>query len=227
MDIEGVGDKLLEQLVETGVVTDPSDLYRLDLDTLVALPRMGRKSGENVLAAIEHSKQTTLARFIYALGIREVGEATAGNLAGHFGDLAPLMAADQALLESVDDVGPIVARNIVAYFADPMHREMIDRLQSAGIVWEVVEVPEVGSRPLEGETWVLTGSLERLTRDQAKAHLVGLGAKVAGSVSRKTTQVVAGPGAGSKLEKAETLGIPVMDEAEFIERLGAHGVVVG
>jgi len=224
MDIEGVGDKLLEQLVEAELVKDPSDLYRLDLETLIALERMGQKSGENVLAAIDHSRQTTLSRFIYALGIREVGEATASNLAGYFGDLGPLMAADQEALEAVEDVGPIVARNIVAYFADPLHREMIERLLAAGVVWEVVEVPEVGSQPLEGETWVLTGTLERLTRDKAKAHLVGLGAKVAGSVSKKTTQVVAGPGAGSKLEKAETLGVPVMDEATFIERLKSLGV---
>jgi DNA ligase (NAD+) len=224
MDIEGVGDKLLEQLVEAELVKDPSDLYRLDLETLIALERMGQKSGENVLAAIDHSRQTTLSRFIYALGIREVGEATASNLAGYFGDLGPLMAADQEALEAVEDVGPIVARNIVAYCADPLHREMIERLVAAGVVWEVVEVPEVGSQPLEGETWVLTGTLERLTRDKAKAHLVGLGAKVAGSVSKKTTQVVAGPGAGSKLEKAETLGVPVMDEATFIERLKSLGV---
>ncbi|TNF81112.1 MAG: NAD-dependent DNA ligase LigA, partial [Gammaproteobacteria bacterium] len=226
MDIEGVGDKLLEQLVEAELVKDPSDLYRLDLDTLVGLERMGQKSGENVLVAIDHSRRTTLSRFIYALGIREVGEATASNLAGHFGDLGPLMAADQEALEAVDDVGPIVARNIVAYFADPLHTEMIERLLAAGIVWEVVEVPEAGSQPLEGETWVLTGTLERLTRDKAKAHLVGLGAKVAGSVSKKTTQVVAGPGAGSKLEKAETLGVPVMDEEAFVARLDSLGVSI-
>ena len=226
MDIEGVGDKLLEQLVEAELVKDPSDLYKLDLETLVALERMGQKSGENVLAAIDHSRQTTLSRFIYALGIREVGEATASNLAGHFGDLPPLMAAEQEALEAVDDVGPIVARNIVAYFADSLHQEMISRLVSAGISWEVVEVPEAGTQPLDGQTWVLTGTLERLTRDKAKAHLVGLGAKVAGSVSKKTTQVVAGPGAGSKLEKAETLGVPVMDEAEFVERLAALGVPI-
>jgi len=224
MDIEGLGDKLLEQMVEAELVTDPSDIYRLDLQTLMALPRVGQKSGENVLAAIEHSKRTTLARFIYALGIREVGEATASNLAGHFGDLEPLMKADQDSLEAVADVGPIVARNIVAYFADPLHVEMIQRLLEAGVVWEVVEVPTSDSLPLEGQTWVLTGTLERLTREQAKAHLIGLGAKVAGSVSKKTTQVVAGPGAGSKLEKAETLDIPVMDEEAFIAALEAHDV---
>lgn len=224
MDIEGVGDKLLEQLVEAGLVTDPSDLYRLELDALAALPRMGQKSSENVLAAIEHSSQTTLARFIYALGIREVGEATAGNLAGYFGDLDPLMAAEREALEAVDDVGPIVAQNIVAYFSDPAHVEMIERLKQAGIRWEVVEVPPRGSLPLEGQTWVLTGTLEQLTRENAKAHLLSLGAKVAGSVSKKTTQVVAGPGAGSKLEKAEVLGLPVMDEAGLLELLEAHGV---
>ncbi len=226
MDIEGVGDKLLEQLVEAGLVTDPSDLYRLDLDTLVTLPRMGLKSGENVLTAINHSKQTTLARFIYALGIREVGEATAANLAGHFGDLEPLLAADTDLLETVSDVGPVVARNIADYFSDPLHLQMISRLREVGVQWEVVDVPTVGSRPLEGQTWVLTGTLEKLTRDRARAHLVSLGAKVAGSVSKKTSQVVAGPGAGSKLEKAETLSVPVMDEAGLLQLLEVHGVSI-
>ncbi|MEM8766786.1 MAG: NAD-dependent DNA ligase LigA [Pseudomonadota bacterium] len=225
MDIEGLGDKLIEQLVELKLISDAADLYGLELDTLAELPRMGRKSSENVLAAIEASKHTTLVRFIYALGIREVGEATALNLAGHFGDLKPLMEADAQALEAVDDVGPIVARNIVRYFADPLHREMIERLVGSGIGWEVLEVAAPETLPLAGQTWVLTGTLERMTRDQAKAHLVGLGAKVAGSVSKKTSQVVAGPGAGSKLAKAESLEIPVMDENDLLKFLESHDVV--
>lgn len=224
MDIEGLGDKLVEQLVDGGLITDAADLYGLDLDTLAALPRMGEKSGRKVLEALEHSKQTTLSRFIYALGIREVGEATAAALASHFGDLPALMNADQAALEAVEDVGPVVARSIVSYFEDPAHRQMITRLQKAGVSWEVVSVPKAGEQPLAGQTWVLTGTLERMTRDEAKAHLVALGAKVAGSVSGKTTQVVAGPGAGSKLTRAESLGVPVMDEAALLELLEAHGV---
>jgi len=141
-------------------------------------------------------------------------------------DPEDLESAMQEALEAVDDVGPVVARNIVSYFMDPLHLEMIQRLQAAGLAWEVVEKAEPASQPLAGQTWVLTGTLERLTRDRAKAHLLGLGAKVAGSVSKKTTQVVAGPAAGSKLEKAETLAIPVMDETELLEVLEANGVTI-
>jgi DNA ligase (NAD+) len=223
MDIEGLGDKLLEQLVERDLVTDPADLYGLDLETLAQLPRMGQKSSENVLAALDHSRNTTFARFIYALGIREVGEATAANLATHFGDLGALMAADQEALEAVDDVGPIVAGQIVRYFEDPAHREMIERLLAAGIHWQVMEPASAGTGPLDGQTWVLTGTLESLTRDQAKARLMSLGAKVTGSVSKKTDRLVAGPGAGSKLTKAQTLGIPVLDEAGLLALLSEHG----
>ena len=222
MDIEGVGDKLLEQLVELELVSTPADLYGLDLETLSALPRMGVKSAENVLNAIEHSKKTTLARFIYALGIREVGEATALNLAAHFGNLDPLLEASDTELEVVEEVGPIVAHCIASYFGDAGHRQMIGRLRSLGVSWEPVET-EVRSLPLSGQTWVLTGTLEHLNRDTAKGLLVGLGAKVASSVSAKTTQVVAGPGAGSKLVKAESLEIPVMDEAALLSLLAQHG----
>ncbi|HEY5645859.1 MAG TPA: NAD-dependent DNA ligase LigA [Pseudomonadales bacterium] len=223
MDIEGLGDKLIEQLVDLELIRDPADLYQLDLDTLAELPRMGVKSGEKVLTAIEQSRRTTLARFIYALGIREVGEATAASLAGHFGDLEALMTADEDALMQVEDVGPVVGRNIARYFEDPAHRELIRRLLDAGVSWEAVARPKAGERPLAGQTWVLTGTLESMTRDEAKARLVALGAKVAGSVSKKTTQVVAGPGAGSKLDKAEALGVPVMDEAALIELLEATG----
>ena len=221
MDIEGLGDKLIEQLVDAELIAGPADLYGLDAQTLVALPRMGEKSAANVLAALERSKATTLPRFIFALGIREVGEATAANLAGHFGGLEALAAADSEALEEVDDVGPIVARHVADYFADEQSRALVAALLAAGVHWPDPGPGAAAEQPLKGQTWVLTGTLETLTRDQAKARLVALGAKVAGSVSGKTTQVVAGPGAGSKLAKAQSLEVPVMDEAEFLRRLEA------
>jgi DNA ligase (NAD+) len=227
MDIEGLGDKLLEQLVDLDLIADAADLYGLDLDTLAELPRMGRKSGENVLAALEKSRHTTLPRFIYALGIREVGETTALNLAAHFGDLPELMSADQETLESVEDVGPIVAGNIVRYFENEDHRQLISRLLEAGVSWQALEAPGSAALPLAGQTWVLTGTLEQMTRDQAKGLLTSLGAKVAGSVSGKTTRVVAGPGAGSKLTKAQSLGVPVMDEPALLALLAEHGLEPG
>jgi DNA ligase (NAD+) len=225
MDIEGLGDKILEQLVERELVRDPADLYELDEETLADLPRMGKKSAANVLASLEASKNTTLARFIYALGIREVGEATAANLAAHFGDLEPLMAADAEALEQVEDVGPIVAGHVVGYFADPQTTTLIRRLVDAGVHWQKLErEPDAAPKPLAGRTWVLTGTLERMTRDEAKVALTSLGARVTGSVSAKTDQVVAGPGAGSKLSRAESLGVPVMDEEAFLALLDEHGV---
>ena len=175
---------------------------------------MGRKSADNLCKALETSKTTTLARFIYALGIREVGEATAGNLAGHFGTLAALREADAETLESVPDVGPVVAGNIAGYFADAANERVVDALVEAGVTWPDVETRQ-DARPLAGQTWVLTGSLQGLTRNDAKAQLKALGARVAGSVSAKTSQVVAGERAGSKLAKAGSLNVPVMDEAEF------------
>ncbi len=222
MDIEGLGDKLVEQLVEAGLVTEPADLYTLDAEALAGLERMGEKSAANLVAALERSKETTFARFIYALGIREVGEATALNLARHFGNLAALADADVATLELVDDVGPIVAAHIAAFFADPEARVVVERLVARGIVWPDAAPEGATAQPLAGQTWVLTGTLEAMTRDEAKARLQALGAKVTGSVSKKTTQVVAGPGAGSKLEKAETLEIPVMDEAGLLTFLEAN-----
>ena len=219
MDIEGLGDKLVELLVEQDLLREPADLFALQLEELAALPRMGEKSAANVLAAIEVSKATTLPRFIYALGIREVGEATALNLARHFGSVQALMDASQEALEVVEDVGPIVARNLLAYFSDAGNRALVARLLAAGVYWPAVASPAVETMPLAGQTWVLTGTLELLTRNEAKARLTRLGAKVAGSVSSKTHQVVAGPGAGSKLSKAQELGVPVMDEAELLQML--------
>ncbi len=221
MDIEGLGDKLVEQLVQHGHVRIAADLYALDRDVLVGLERMGDKSADNLLGALEASKQTTFARFIYALGIREVGESTAANLADFFGDLERLMSADLQVLEQVDDVGPIVARHVHAYFADAQNRADVTALVDAGVHWPAPRAT-AGSRPLQGQTWVLTGTLQSMSRDAAKARLSALGAKVTGSVSKKTDQVVAGPGAGSKLTKAQALDVPVMDEEGLLALLAAN-----
>ncbi len=223
MDIEGLGDKLMEQLVETGLVNRAADLYRLTKDELVDLERMGSKSADNLLAALETSKKTTYGRFVYALGIREVGETTAHNLAGAFIDLGELMDASQDVLEAVPDVGPVVAARIREFFSDPDNRNAVMKLREVGVNWDT-PVQTGAPKPLRGQTWVLTGKLEAMSRDEAKAKLITLGAKVAGSVSAKTHQVVAGPAAGSKLTKAEELGIPVMDEAALLVLLAKHEV---
>ncbi|MGE4533303.1 NAD-dependent DNA ligase LigA [Halomonas sp.] len=220
LDIDGLGEKLIEALVEREWVTTPADLFRLDAERLATLPRMGQKSSENLVAALEKAKATTLPRFIYALGIREVGEATAANLARHFGTLEALMAADIEALEAVEDVGPVVAAHVHTFFRQPHNRESLDDLLACGLRWEEEAVAE-RPQPLAGQTWVLTGTLESMTRDQGKARLQALGAKVAGSVSKKTAGLVAGEAAGSKLEKAMQLGVPVLDEAAFLARLAA------
>jgi DNA ligase (NAD+) len=221
MDIEGLGDKLVDQLVERGLVEHVADIYSLDVERVAALERMGDKSAENLIAAIDGSRATTLPRFIYALGIREVGEATALNLARHFGDLEPLMNATVEQLTEVPDVGPIVAEQIHRFFQQRHNREVIERLTGADVRVRWPVMPRAVVLPLAGQTWVLTGTLERMSRDEAKARLQALGAKVAGSVSAKTTVVVAGPGAGSKLERATELGVTVIDEDEFMRRLAA------
>ncbi|QJQ95163.1 MULTISPECIES: NAD-dependent DNA ligase LigA [Halomonadaceae] len=218
LDIEGLGVKLIDQLVELDWVKTPADLFRLEAERLAELPRMASKSSEKLVAALEKSRHTTLARFIYALGIREVGEATAGNLAAHFGTLSALMSAEVAELEAVNDVGPVVASHVHTFFRQPHNRETIDDLLVVGLEWQEEEIGE-RPQPLEGQTWVLTGTLENLTRDEGKARLQLLGAKVAGSVSKKTACVVAGPGAGSKLAKAEELGVTVIDEPAFLASL--------
>lgn len=225
LDIEGLGDKLIDQLVSVELVAEPADLFGLQQAALVGLERMGEKSAAKLLRSIEASRTTTLPRFIYALGIREVGEATAQSLADHFGDLDSLVAADAEALETVDDVGPIVAASVAAYFANAETLGIVQRLREAGVSWPNVRRETGGSElPLAGQTWVLTGTLEQLTRDEAKARLQKLGAKVAGSVSKKTHGVVAGADAGSKLSKAQSLGIPVLDEAGLLALFAQHDV---
>ena len=223
LDIEGLGDKLVEQLVDSGIVRTPVDLYKLDLITLANLERMGEKSANNLLDAIAHSKQTTLARFIYALGIRNVGETTAKDLARHFGKLKNLMDADRERLQRVPDVGPVVAQSIFSFFREKHNVDVIEALldeKRGGISPKENEGEPVEDLPLIGKTFVLTGTLSTMSRDEAKAALEALGAKVAGSVSKKTDYVVAGAEAGSKLDKARELGVLVLNETEFIKMAG-------
>ncbi|MDG4553518.1 MAG: NAD-dependent DNA ligase LigA [Candidatus Competibacter sp.] len=220
MDIDGLGDKLVEQLIERGLVHDPADLYALDAATLTGLERMGAKSAANLIDALERSKTTTLERFLYSLGIREVGEATARALARYLGTLEALMAADEARLLQVPDVGPVVAAAIRAFFQEPHNQEVLARLLAAGVRWPAPAAQAVADESLAGKIFVLTGSLESLTRDQASERLRALGAKVAGSVSKKTDYVVAGSDAGSKLDKARELGVQVLDEAGLLRLLG-------
>jgi DNA ligase (NAD+) len=219
MDIEGLGDKLVDQLVDAGLVHSPADLYGLTVSTLAGLERMGEKSAQNLVSAIDQSRQTTLARFIFALGIRNVGEATARDLARHFGNLDCLLGADAEALQQVPDVGPIVAASIVAFFNESHNREIISRLLAAGLQWIENGPADSGPKLLAGRTLVLTGMLPTLKRDDAKAMIEAAGGKVAGSVSKKTDYVVAGEEAGSKLEKALELGVPVIDETELLKLL--------
>lgn len=223
MDIDGLGDKLVEQLVDRDLVHTPADLYALDLETLAGLERMGEKSAQNLLAALEKSKDTTLARFIYALGIREVGEATARNLAMHFGRFDALAVADDDALQEVPDVGPVVARFVVDFFANPENQRAVAALRDAGVHWREQAARDPEKLPLQGLTYVLTGTLEAMTRDEASDKLRALGAKVAGSVSKNTDYLVAGPSAGSKLSKAESLGIEIIDEAKLLALFDQHG----
>jgi DNA ligase (NAD+) len=224
MDVDGMGDKIIEQLVEKEYVKTPADLYRLTAGILTGLDRMGPKSAANLVNALAKSKETTLARFLYALGIREVGEATAANLAAHFGSLEALREADVEALKSVQDVGEVVAKHVRHFLGEEHNQKVIDELISdeIGIHWpapQVIVAEEIDS-PFAGKTVVLTGSLSLMPRDEAKDRLAALGAKVSGSVSKKTDMVIAGEAAGSKLAKAQELGIPVIDEAEMIRLLG-------
>lgn len=216
MDIDGLGDKLVEQLVEAGLIHDPADLFCLNKAQFSALERMGDKSAENLVNALEQAKNTRFARFLYALGIREVGEATARALALHFIELDKLIAAEEAELIEIEDVGPVVAHHIHTFFRQQHNLDVIQRLLDAGVNWPE-EKPVYADSALAGKTIVLTGTLENLSRSEAKEKLLALGAKVAGSVSAKTDYVVAGRDAGSKLNKAQSLGIEVVDEATLIK----------
>lgn len=227
LDVDGLGEKLVDALVDKGWVQSPADLFALRVEQVASLERMGDKSAENLMQALERSKDTSLARFLYALGIREVGEATAQGLAQHFGRLALLMAADEQALQEVPDVGPVVASNVQHFFAEPHNRAVIEALLAAGVRFDEhdpAERPAADELPLAGQTWVLTGTLSQLTRDAAKGLLQQLGAKVSGSVSKKTHAVVAGEAAGSKLAKAEELGITVLDEDALVALLNEHGL---
>lgn len=222
MDIEGLGEKLIAQLVESGLVETVADLYRLDAGQLAGLERMGEKSATNLVEQLNRSKSPELGRLLFALGIREVGEVTAAQLALHFRDLDALRDADVEALEAVSDVGPIVAAHVRAFFDEPHNLKVIDELLAAGIKWQVPERIE-GEQPLAGQTWVLTGALG-VPRMKAKGWLESLGAKVSGSVSGKTDVLLAGEAAGSKLARAEKLGVEVMTEEAFRELLARHGL---
>jgi DNA ligase (NAD+) len=226
LDIDGLGDKLIDTLVSKELVEKFDDIYHLSKNNLIRLERMAEKSADKLLATIERTKQTTLARFIYALGIREVGEATARNLATEFGFLNRIIEADEERLVQVSDVGPIVAKHIARFFAQKHNLEVIEALRLSGVTWPEAEPVEAGELPLVGKIYVLTGTLEKMGRSEAKVFLQELGAKVAGSVSKKTDCVIAGAAAGSKLKKAQDLEIEVLTELEFIDFLKNYGVVL-
>jgi DNA ligase (NAD+) len=217
MDIEGLGEKLIDQLVDGELVKSAGDFYELDEETLAGLERMGQKSAANVVAAIAASKDTTLDRFIYALGIRNVGVQTAKDLAAHFGDLELLIQADEDALQEVSDVGPVVAASIFRFFREPHNRKVIDKLVSSGVRWDAVPKAVSRTTALSGKTFVLTGTLANMTRDEAKRRIESKGGKVSGSVSKKTDYVVAGDQPGSKLDKARQLGVTVLDESALLE----------
>ena len=217
LNIEGLGNKLIEQFVDEGLIKDAADIFKLNSSVLIQMDRLGKKSAENLLASIDKSKNTTLPKFIYALGIREVGEATAQALAYRYPDIDDLLRATVEDLESIQDIGPTVSSNIVAFFSDVSNLDLIKRLTEVGVVWPVKFI--TSSSILAGKTVVLTGTLESLSRQEAKDRLLAIGAKVSGSVSKNTDFVVAGPGAGSKLTKASELGVKTFDEQEFLTLL--------
>jgi DNA ligase (NAD+) len=217
MDIDGLGDRIIDQLIEQSLIKTPADLYRLDQKTLAGLERLGEKSAANLIAALEQSKETSFARFLYALGIREVGEATALSLANHFQTLEQLIGASEEELMTVPDIGPVVAAHIHNFFSEQHNRDVITQLLESGIHWPVSRLP--AAQPLAGLTFVLTGTLTQMPRNEAKQRLQSLGAKVAGSVSAKTDYVVAGDKAGSKLDKANSLGLLVRDEQWLLQLL--------
>ncbi len=220
MDIEGLGHKLVDQLVDNGVVHTPADLYRLGVVALSELERMADKSAANVIAAIDKSRNTTLPRFVYALGIRHVGETSARDLASHFGTLDALMHADENALLEVRDVGPVLAQSIRQFFAEPHNLEVVAQLRAAGVHWPESAPRQVRAGKLAGLVFVLTGSLPTLTRESAKELIERSGGKVTGSVSKKTSYVVAGADPGSKFDRATELGVPVLDEQQLIAMTG-------
>lgn len=221
MDMDGVGEKLVEQLVDTGLVHSPADLFELTAAQLLGLERMGEKSAANALASIERAKTTTLPRLLYALGIREVGRSLSKALAKRFGTLEALMAASQEELLGVEDVGPVIAGRLREFFAQPINRAVISRLLDSGITYEAVTIQEAADNPFKGKTVVITGTLSALSREEAKARVEAMGGKASGSVSAKTDYLLAGDKAGSKLDKARALGVPVLDEATFLAMAGA------
>ncbi len=225
MDIRGLGPRLIAKLLEKGWVQHPDDFYHLTVAQLAALEGMGEKSAHNIISAIDASRNTTLPRFLHALGIPEVGEVTAEQLALHFGSLEAIMAADEAALEAVEDVGPVVAQHIVTFFQQPVNQKVIRGLLDAGIHWpEIRPSSDASSQvsPFAGRTVVLTGTLQSMTRDEAKARLKAQGAHVTNSVSRRTDFVIAGEKAGSKLTKAQQLGVTILNEQQFLEMLGGQ-----
>ena len=221
MDIDGLGDRLVETLFDRDIITSIVDLYTLDEAVVAQLEGMGKKSARNLVNAIEQSKKTSFDRFIFALGIREVGQTTARNMARYFGDLPKLLQADKEELESIDDIGPIVAEHVYTFFQSSANCALIDTLKSHGVCWPELN-QDSGDLPFSGKIYVLTGSFSSLNRNEAKARLLALGAKVSGSVSKKTDAVFAGPGAGSKLKKAEELALPVHDEVELLSLLAQY-----
>ena len=221
VEVEGLGEKLVDQLVDAGIVKTLPDLYRLGLSTLTALERMADKSAFNLIGALQNSKQTTLPRFLFGLGIRHVGEATAKALARHFGALDTIMDAPLEALQSVNDVGPVVALSLRTFFDQPHNREVVEQLRACGLTWQEGQGIDHEPKPLAGKTFVITGTLPTLGRDQAKERIEAAGGKVAGSVSKKTSFLLAGDEAGSKLDKARELGVTVIDESALMSLLGS------
>jgi len=219
MDIVGLGTKLIDQLVEAEMIETPADLYRLQEDALAGLERMGEKSATRLVEALKKSKKTTLARFLFGLGIREVGEVTAASLASHFGSIEPIMEATAEQLQSVPDVGPVVAAHVAAFFHQTHNREVIAALREEGVVWPDTTPTAGEPGPLSGKVFVISGSFEWMTRDQAKQRIEALGGKVTGSVSSKTDYLLCGKDPGSKLKKASELGIEVLSEPELSDFL--------
>jgi DNA ligase (NAD+) len=221
LDIDGLGSKLIDQVVDADLVKTPADLYRLTLEQWSELERMGEKSAANLVEALNRSKQTTFARFLYALGIRDVGEATAGALAAHFGTYETLRDASAERIEEVPDIGPVVAAHVHNFFQEQHNLDAIEALQAQGVTWPAAAARKAasGEGALSGKTFVITGTLDSMSRDQAADRIAALGGKVSGSVSKKTSYVIVGAEPGSKLKKAEELGVEVLDEAAFLALL--------